>query len=649
MDEKQQALAELEKRGALKELQRRGLISKGPRSIEATEEDWTPRQIAQFGRNAAAGVGDIADLPIMAANYGLRKAGSEYQIPHVGDKIAHKIDTLSNQYTAPRNKGERIGESATRGLISLLSGNVAGKALAKAPGILSKFGKGLAAFNEVNPTTALATTTGAAASRAAIEHDPENISKAIAAGILPDLLLRGGRGLISKRNISNVADINPETIKNFKTLGVSPTLGQASNSGVLKTFEKALENIPIINKPIRTLRNKQNEAIRGSLGPGAENTAMTELEAGKLAHKNLETHGDRISNKAGRLRAKVLDKVQTAPSDLIDVGNSLNFFKQLKESVKTGTMEKLIEKSPFGKEAERLEKMATINGGKVPFSDVEALRTHLLDEITKKEAGSITRGRLEHLRGLLNKDIQPYMQSIGANEDWTRYNKFYSNYATYRKPHVVQASEIPVLEAHKVFDSIGHSGKLDRPLLESIYASSNKNDQKQIMNSLVQKMGKKGDNWEPGLFARRFIGQPKETQDLFLKPLSAPMRDKFKAVIGSIEAIKDTNAFANTSRTAYTQQLLNVAKVGASALPSLALGQDMGDSVWQGALLLAAGRAATRGLIANPKFIEWAYKGSQLKNPRAKIHHIEGIKGVLGVPVYQEIKNALSAERLDSQ
>jgi hypothetical protein len=619
--------------------------SKKHRSIEGNSSEYlTPQDLAMGARSAVGGLGDLADLPILAANYGLSKAGSKKQIPYPGNAIANKIDELTGGYTAPKTYNQRIAESAIRAPASLVGGSGIGKALIKLPGMIGKIGRGISAINPVTPTSMAATSAGAAGSHAALENNPEDITSAIALGLAPDILLRSGRGLINKRVAAKATSLNPDIVENFKEIGISPTLGQASQSGPLKTIEKLLENTPIAGKKIRELRSQQNKTIGSVFGPAAEGLAQSELEAGKTIHKGFSVAKEKADQLTGELKHKVLEKVKTAPSDLIDIKDSLNFYKELEKNNKTAAMMKLLEDSPLGKEASRLKKMASHNNGKVPFGDVEGFRTHLFDEITKRELGSISRGRLEHFRSLLNQDIHPYMNSIGAGKEWNRYNKFYSNYATYHKSNLLQPKEVPILEAHKLFDNIGTSGKLDRPLLNTVYGSLGKTEQKNIMDSLIQKMGKDGNDWNAHRFAKRFESQPKETKDLFLKPLSQPMKERFKSVLKSIDAIKETNSFSNTSRTAYTQMAIDTAKIGIPAGAAILAGNSPTDTAWEMALVLAGSRAIASGMFANPKFINWAYKGSKLKTPKSQQHHIAGIKGILGRPVYQEIKSALSSQ-----
>ncbi|HXB10998.1 MAG TPA: hypothetical protein VNZ45_03350, partial [Bacteroidia bacterium] len=490
-----------------------------------------------------------------------------------------------------------------------------------------------------------ATGAGATAGRAYQEANPNNqgslegIAGSLGTGLAADIGTRTALGALNPRSMAGILKINPKNVEAFHGMGISPTLGQASDHPLIKSAENTIKNI----SPTSELRNataKQYEHMVETLGTGAKGLAHTEQEAGKNIKSAFKEYGKKASDVTEKLKNQYMKKVAKAPTDLIDVTDSLHYFEKLEHELGTATARSELKNTAIGKQYEALRKRALENRGTVPLSDLEEFRRTLFDEISKGELGSVSKGRLSQLRGKLNDDIKDYMHGIGASKEWNRYNKFYSQWAEKRKPHLVEAKEIPDFEANKIFDSIGHSGKLDRSLLDTVYASQKRTTQKETLDALMQKMAKKGNEYDIHLLAKRISNQPKETKDLLFKPLSSPMRNKVESVIRSIDKMKELATYGNPSRTAYTEATKAMAYTGFNTL----IGRSPVGSLLEYVLSIAATSAISKGMFANPRFINWAYRGTKIKNPKAMEYHIKGLKGILGRPAYQEIIHNLNRD-----
>ncbi len=600
----------------------------------------TLKKTAQVPRNVAAGAGDILDLPIMAANYGLRSASVKSQIPHVGQGIAEGIDTLTGGYTKPTTSEERTAETVTRALSGIPAGAFTGAKLA-ATGImgLSKLGRGLQKINPIEKTNLAGTAAGALAGHDYSESNPEDFIGSLGTGLAADFATRTAMGLASKKNWAKALKINPESAESFKEMGVSPTLGQISDNPLVKRTENTLKSIGFSSK-LRNSSDEQYKKMLEILGPGAQGLAQTELEAGKAIKKSMADYSQKHRKVFSKLEKSYMDKINQH-HNLVDVTDSLHFVKKLEHELRTNRGVSDFKKTPLGKEYESLSARASQNNGAVPFLDLKRFKKKLDNLISKSEIGNVDEAELMQLKDYINKDITDYMEGIGASKKWSRRNKYYAEYAEKRKEHLLDARTTTKNKANEIFDSIGYSGNLDRDLLDTIYASQKKSAQNQTTDSLFQKMGKKGNEYDIHLFAKRFSAQPKETQDILLRSKSEPMRKKIKAVVHSIDTIKDLAKFGNPSGTAYTEALIKSGYLGAAVAHKVITGESIPDSAWHYALLAAGSSAVARGMFTNPKFINWALKGAKM-SPKARVHHIAGIKGILGRPVYQEIRNALS-------
>lgn len=602
------------------------------------------RMAAQVPRNIVSGAFGLGDIASMAANYGLRKLGSDYQFGYPSETVAKGIDTLTGGYTTPQTTGEKLSESATKAIGDTLAQSATGTGLAssaiKGAGALAKVGRGLSKINPTNPAALTATGAGAAAARSYHENNPDDFVGTLGTGLAADIATRGALGIANPRTMANVLKIKPENVEPFHNIGVSPTLGQASNHPLIKGTENIITNLSPTSE-LRKAKAHQYETMKDILGPGANDLALTEKEAGKVIKKSLNSYKDKASELTEKLKERYMKKVRKAPTHMVDVSDSLNYFDKIEHELGTAEMKAELKKTAIGKRYNSLKKMALENNGQVPIRDLEEFRTSLYDEISKGELGKVSRGRLTGLSHKLNDDIKDYMEGIGATKEWDQYNKFYSRWAEKRKPNVIEANETPIHQAEEIFDSIGPKGKINASLLDSVYASQKKSTQKEILDSLIQKMGKRGNEYDVHLLAKRISQQPKETRDLLLKPLDSAMKNKFKGVIESIDKIKDLANYGNPSRTAYTNTIIEGAKIGTLAGANALIGNNPEDAFWQYVLLASSASAMSKGLFANPRFINWAYRGSKIKSPAAMKNHIAGIKGILGRPFYQELMHSL--------
>lgn len=165
------------------------------------------------------------------------------------------------------------------------------------------------------------------------------------------------------------------------------------------------------------------------------------------------------------------------------------------------------------------------------------------------------------------------------------------------------------------------------------------------MNYIFYELGRQGDSFNLHKWAKNISDMAPETVDTILKPKSGPMRKKIKSVINYVKTMKELNEHGNPSRTAYTIMRGEAPKILGLAAVNVISGKDKSawNSIWQYAAYQAIQHSISHGMFTNPRFVNWVIKGAKMK-PKAAVHHIAGIKGILGRPVYQEIKNSLAGQ-----
>lgn len=602
--------------------------------------------LASGARSIAASLGDASDMfinnPINAVGKAL---GKDELLPSVGNTIASGIDTATGNYTRPETPRQKVIESAIRGVGSLIPGVAGGNIIAKGGSQLAQqIGKGISGISEVSPANVLGTGTGAALTEGILQNNPENTIQAATTGILGNLAGQTVGSLISPGGRARAAGkalaVNPKKVQNFKDTGIDPTLGDVSDSNIVKGYQKIAEHTPGSSHITHKTRQGQLEQIGENLGKGARGEAFSEKEAGELAKEGLKNYKEKGNQVTAQLKDRYLRHLDD--NSAIEMNKPLDFYLKTLTKVKSTRMRDEIAKSPLGKEMQKIAQTAHEFGGKIPWSDAEAIRTQLLDLITKQgSVGSISKGQLEHLRGLLNQEMGDYMKSIGpsAIKDWNRYNKFYSNWANKRKPLLDKAEDIHNSSAEKVFSEIIRGKKPDHQSLETINNALKDNQRKDFWDTMVNRLGQNrvGD-WNANEFQKNYKKLQKETKDQLKLPLSKTSKEKFDKVMDAIGDMKLTESMANTSKTEYTKQLIDIAKTGGAATAGYAAF----GTVLPVLSALGTTHALTKGMLTNPKFINWAAKGLTLKNPLQWGHHLGSGQQYLGKVGLQEMKEIIN-------
>ena len=114
--------------------------------------DQLEQGLAVGGRNVAAAMAGIGDIPAMivnAGNIGIPNA-EKYQVPLPSQAVANAIDTATNGYTTPRNNLEKITSAAEEFMGSGLTGAGLAKVAGEVPGAVNSVSE---LFSKLSPTT----------------------------------------------------------------------------------------------------------------------------------------------------------------------------------------------------------------------------------------------------------------------------------------------------------------------------------------------------------------------------------------------------------------------------------------------------------------------------------------------------------------
>lgn len=616
------------------------------------------QSFAKGARNVAAGLGDVGDFIASPVREGLNLGASAlgYGRPFnpMGESIAQGIDQATEGYTAPQSQADKMSEGAQRAIAGLIPGVGAGNLIAKGGTQLAKnLGQGISGLSEVSPANVLGSGAGAALTEGVLANNPENTGQAATTGILGNIAGQTVGGLLSPGGAARAAgkslSVNPQKLANFTETGIKPTLGDVSDSNVLKGYQKIAEHTPGSAHLLKNAREEQIKGIQKNLGKGSAGEALTEKDAGELAQKGLKGYKEKSNQVIAQLKDRYQRHLGKEGAE-VEINKPLDFYLKTLNKVKSERMQSEIANSPFGKEMRKLVETSQEFGGKIPWNDAEAIRTQLFDLITKQgSVGTISKGQLEHLRGLLNKEMGSYMQSVGptAAKDWNRYNTFYKNWAAKRKPILDKAEDVPLGSTEKVFDEIIKGKKPNEQALATVNNALKGKDREKFFDSMVERLGKNrvGD-WSPNEFQKNYKLFRSEVKDQFKLPLSKGTQQKFDKVMDVIGDMKMTDAMANTSKTEYTKRLIDNAKdISGGVGGVIVTGAAATKALVPTLTALAATHAVTKGMLTNPKFINWAAKGTTLKNPAAWGHHLAGGQQFLGKVGIQEMKEIINHKK----
>ncbi len=650
------------------------------------KESKLPQYAAKFGRNLAAGVGDIAHIPgiihqapeilVHKARAFLdskQKKKSDEQIEKIlagpGERIAKSIDKATGDYTKPSTSGERIAESVTRAIPSLPVGFGASQ-VKTLPGLAK------AALSRQN----IGSTLGAAGlSQAAIENSPDDMLGS-AAGTVAGSVLGGKLAGISKirpkpnvegyfprtgRWVGEKLSVNPDKVKAFKDTGVSPTFSNVSDSPNVSVLENRLSKMPFSSKPIVKAREKQHDQVKGLV----ESFGTPSEAPGELLRKGAENYSQTQKDIYKKGADKVLAGLEkdavfvpvagTKKINLLPMENTQKFLDEYKANFPLDeTSQKLYQKTkvaPFEDDLSKLKK-SYADTGLVPLSTFKGIQDNVDDMVSSwGQIGNKSQSSLKKLRTKMNGDIGKYLHQIDpeVGEQWTANNKFWENFRRRDTPHLDKILDKSIPE-ESLFNKALNDLKSKDSNKQRFKVSFNGLDGKEknaVSNSFIQALGNKNGEFHTYHFATQFNKLPKESKKLLMSGLPESSATKLETLLKSANHMKETLSTANTSFTHVHKENEkfwgDIGKtVGAFGTGGFALGAKVGLPV-VGAILGSSAMSAH--VLTNPKFIKWASQGVDM-NPEQYAKHFEKLGPMIkgGKLFNQELQNVVRSSMRDA-
>ncbi len=583
-----------------------------PQQMPQQDDGGFVKNLGIGARGLVKSVGAIPDLLATPANIALGLQGKAPLLT-ASEDLGKAFDYVTGNRFQPQG----FGENALGTAAEFVGG---GAGIAKAGATkASEF-----ATKYLAPQTAgQYASLGAAGAglEAGKQLDPGGVVAPIAGSLLgafaPGAALKGlsylGAPIKNTQNaLAGALGVNPEKFQSFENAGLSPTLGDVSDSRFIKGAQNVILEAPFSGYKISDAIKKTNEAIDSRLSGG-----IAQDEAGSLAQSGLRNYQKRGSDVAGRLQQRMATHL--VPDEAIPVNKTLQAIGgQTKFS--TPEAQAQFSSSALGKEYTKLGSIAERNNGSIPYQDLVYFRQNIDDQINNFGLMGFSKeqGALKNLRTQIQGDIGEAFKGKGpqAGRDFERFNKFYTQFA--RKNEDVINGLLKDKTATQAFRSIASDLRLDAGKANTVLKTLNPEQKQVFSQSLVRELGMNPQNeFSPSYFATNFKKLEPNAQEVLLAPYSKETRTQMRSIVDAIDNMKETKAISNPSGS-FNQAFRGGALIGAVTNP-----------VSTGALLLGANASAK--LMTNPKFIGWLARAPGLKTVEEVGSHISKLERIANV------------------
>ena len=477
-----------------------------------------------------------------------------------------------------------------------------------------------------NAAMGLASGVGGALAKEAAPNNP--YAEAIGTMAPGAAALVGAAGLRSAVRGSDGAPMR-QTVDEFKSVGVSPTAGQASGAPSVQSTESALAKIPGGAGRMQAQAVKATEDAAKGVTKLADSVSTNRgpEQAGRTIETGIKGFVNRFNARTEQLDAEVAAAIPQQAQ--FPVTNTLQKIADLSQPIQgaPATTAVVVKKLMERPEVEAFLTDAAANGGQMPYESLRQIRTIIGKEMRSTELiGTPAQGRLKQVYGALSQDMEAAAKATGpqAAKAWGRFNSYYG---AGRKR--VDYLEGVIKEAGEATYKSAMSGSYDGATkLRAIKRSLTPEEFKDVQATAIERLGKAtpgrqnadGDAFSFATFLTNYNKLPRSTRDTLFDGRQSFYLDKLAKVA---QRVTDSGGvFANPSGT--TPAAINIgaqAGIGAYVLSQLMAGNIGGAAKTVGA---AAGAFGSTNVLAraatNPDVVEWISQGQSISKARAAQH-----------------------------
>lgn len=588
------------------------------------------RQLGLTGRAIGEGVVDLASVfanPLsVVMNAGLKSLGVDYQFPEQSSAFSQQLTAAG--VPAPENQTEQlinqIGRRATGAAATMGAGGV----LAQAPGVTGRVGATLAS----NPVVqAASSATGPIAREFAAESGAgpvgqfaADLAGSLAPGVVaaaaPAATRAGFRGGEAGRQRVE------QNIDTFKRAGTMPTVGQATESRVMRGAESLLSRTPGGAGPMVAKAESQADELGAMLEKRAsELMRKTSAEqAGRQIQRSISGEGGFLETFKAQ-QGKLFDELdQFLPKDrLVDVSKTKAALANLNAEIPGApNISKFFQNSRIsGIERALSADTAPMPGamdkfapgvateGKLPYEALKKLRTLVGNEMADAGiASDVPRSKWKALYAALSEDMKQAADGAGpqAQAAWTRANNY--TRAGMRRIEAIESVIDKNGGPEAIFRAATSNTKEGATTLRAVMQSVDKEGQKMVTATVLRRLGlakagvqgELGDQFSTETFLTNWNLLSKEAKRALFDRYGPTFRsdmDQIARVAGNLRV--GSQVFRNPSGTSQaTAQAATAATFVVSVLS--------GNVGTAGAVAAGVGGAnLSARLMTNPRFVRW--------------------------------------------
>lgn len=421
---------------------------------------------ASFGDKVARGIGlgtrslaqGLASVPGMVTDNLIAKPLNAAADAVMGEGSGPRLQMLKEAtgnlatqvgLPQPETASERVAQDSVEGGAGAVAGVGVGGALARAASpIVSAVGQGLAEGVGTQIASGVAAGAGSGVAREGGGGEGAQLAAGLAAGLSPTVGAFAGKAAIrgAVRGGEAGRQQMADNIKTFEeSAGITPTLGQATQSRAIQSTETALANVPGSSGFMARRGELQAKALQDSvdditqkLSPNANGWG-----AGEAIAKGVDTFKNNVKTVQKNLYGK-LDEFIPAQTP-VQVDRSREALAALNEGIEGApNLSQFFRNAKIGN-IERaflddLDKYAKANvqagmqgmgvapkAGNLPYQAVQKLRTMVGAEIADASlVADVPRSKWRALYAALSDDLGTAAEAAGpaAQQAWTRANQY---------------------------------------------------------------------------------------------------------------------------------------------------------------------------------------------------------------------------------
>ncbi|QOR55472.1 MAG: hypothetical protein ULS35scaffold63_29 [Phage 33_17] len=395
--------------------------------------------------------------------------------------------------------------------------------------------------------------------------------------------------------------VNSEAVQAFQKAGVEPTLGQVSESGIIKSLESTLEKIPGAAGKLEAARERTLEQVQNQIKRISPAEPITQQAAGEIIQKGAGQYVKRFKNVSSKMYSR-LDK-HVKPTQSINTDNIRNgILETIKNLPREGAANNRAKTNAAFRIMDDMVQDLEANGNKLDYKTAKYYRTEIGSEIDKNLlVGDTNNAALKKLYGALSEDMQKAFEakSPRALQEFKKANSFYHKGREEIEKKLTKLINNQYPE--KIFNEALSGTKQGGNKINAIIKTLDPTEKELLRSTVLDKFGKnQSGDFSPSFFIKNYKTLAPEARAALFDNKQIKALNNLNKVL---ESIKSVEKKANTSNTATHQRLGNMIGLAAS-------GEIFGLSSTLAGLALA--NITSSKLFTNPSVINWLAKASKI-------------------------------------